>query len=107
MDSIATRAYIPSMPMMLLAFLASFTFYAQAAAPSIIGRWDITFPRPNGDRSGWLEVHKSGNSTLVGQFVATSGSARPISEVEFKDGEMRFAIPAQWERIDGKVTVVG
>ena len=107
MDSIATRAYIPSMPMMILAFLASFSFYAQAAPPSIIGRWDITFPRPNGDRSGWLEVHKSGNSTLVGQFVGTSGSARPISEIEFKDGEMRFSIPPQWERIEGKVTVVG
>lgn len=107
MDSIAARAYIPSMPMMLLVFLASFSFYAQAAPPSIIGRWDLTFPRPNGDRSGWLEVHKSGNSTLVGQFVGTSGSARPISEVEFRDGEMRFVIPPQWERVEGKVTVVG
>ena len=96
------------MPMMFLVFLASFSFYAQAAAPpSIIGRWDMTVPRPDGDRSAWLEVHKSGNSTLVGQFVGTSGSARPISEVEFKDGEMRFSIPPQWERIDGKVTVVG
>jgi hypothetical protein len=95
------------MPTILFVFLASFSFFAQAAPPSIIGRWDITFPRPNGDRSGWLEVHLSGNSTLVGQFVGTSGSARPISEVEFKDGEMRFAIPAQWERIEGKVTVVG
>ena len=92
----------------LVAFLASFSVFAQATAPpSIIGRWDLTFPRPNGDRSGWLEVHLSGNSTLVGQFVGTSGSARPISEVEFKDGEMRFSIPPQWERIDGKVTVVG
>ena len=107
MDSIAARAYIPSMPMMFLALIVSFSFAAQAAPPSIIGRWDITVPRPGGDRSAWLEVHKSGNSTLVGQFVGLSGSARPISEVEFKDGEMRFAIPPQWERIEGQVTVTG
>ena len=96
------------MPMLCLVF-ASFTVYAtmQAAPPSIVGRWDITIQRPEGDRSAWLEVRHSGTSTLVGQFVGMSGSARPISEVEFKDGEMRFSIPPQWERIDGKVSVVG
>src|SRR5215204_2405724 len=94
------------MAIMFLALLASFSVYAQAA-PSIIGRWDLTFPRPNGDRSGWLEVHKSGNATLVGQFVGTSGSARPIAKVEFKDGELRFAIPPQWERVDGDLVVTG
>src|SRR5207244_8343840 len=54
-----------------------------------------------------LEVRRSGAGTVVGQFVGMSGSARPISEVEFKDGEMRFSIPPQWERIDGKISRVG
>jgi hypothetical protein len=62
---------------------------------------------PRGDRSAWLEVRHSGVQTLVGQFVGTSGSARPISQVEFKDGQMRFAIPPQWERVDGNLVVAG
>jgi hypothetical protein len=36
-----------------------------------------------------------------------SGSARPIAHVEFKDGEMRFAIPPQWERVEGNLVVTG
>jgi hypothetical protein len=101
------------MPLLLFAFLASFGFLApalpaQSAKPSIEGRWDLTIHRPDGgDRPSWLEVRHSGVSTLVGQFVGSGGSARPISLVEFKDGEFRFSIPPQWERIDGQVVVAG
>jgi hypothetical protein len=81
---------------------------AQSTSPAIIGRWDITVQRADGgERSAWLEVRHSGVNTLVGQFVGTSGSARPIAKVEFKDGAMRFAIPPQWERVDGDVVVTG
>ena len=99
------------MPILLLVLLASFSTFQGAAQtpapPPIIGRWDITIPRPGGDRSAWLEVRHSGVQTLVGQFVGTSGSARPISQVEFKDGELRFTIPPQWERVDGNLVVTG
>ncbi len=80
---------------------------AAPAPPPILGRWDLTVHGPRGDRSAWLEVRHSGVQTLVGQFVGTSGSARPISHVEFKDGELRFTIPPQWERVDGNLVVVG
>ena len=81
---------------------------AQSPAPAIIGRWDITVQTANGgERSAWLEVRHSGTSTLVGQFVGLSGSARPIAKVEFKNNEFRFAIPPQWERADGDVVVSG
>jgi hypothetical protein len=80
---------------------------AAPAPPPVIGRWDLTVRGPGGDRSAWLEVRHSGVQTLVGQFVGTSGSARPISQVEFKDGALRFAIPPQWERVDGSLVVVG
>ena len=81
---------------------------AQTPPPAIIGRWDITVQRPDGgERSAWLEVRHSGTSTLVGQFVGLSGSARPIARVEFKNNELRFAIPPQWERADGDVVVSG
>jgi hypothetical protein len=97
------------MPILFLVLLASFSFYGspQAAPPPILGRWDITIQRPDGDKSAWLEVRHSGVQTLVGQFVGMSGSARPISQVEFKGGEMRFAIPPQWERVDGNLVVTG
>lgn len=80
---------------------------AAPALPPIIGRWDLTVRGPRGDRSAWLEVRHSGVQTLVGQFVGTSGSARPISQVEYKDGALRFAIPPQWERVEGNLVVAG
>ena len=92
----------------LFAALITAQSTTQPAPPAIIGRWDITIPQPDGsERGSWLEVRHSGVETLVGQFVGASGSARPISKVEFKDGEMRFAIPPQWERVDGNLVVVG
>ena len=92
----------------LFAALIAAQSTTQPAPPPIIGRWDITIPQPDGsERGSWLEVRHSGVETLVGQFVGTGGSARPISKVEFKDGEMRFAIPPQWERVAGDLVVIG
>jgi 3-keto-disaccharide hydrolase len=95
--------------MRLLALLTALFLYGivqPTPSPSIIGRWDITFQRPNAaTSSGWIEVRHSGTKTLVGSFVGLSGSARPISEVQFTGNEMRFTIPPQWERADGNVAV--
>ena len=77
------------------------------ARPPILGRWDMTIRAPEGNGAAWLEVDLSGSRTLVGRFVGTGGSVRPVSEVEFKDGELRFSIPPQWERVDGKISVTG
>ena len=55
----------------------------------------------------WLEVQKSGNSTLVGYFVGQFGSARPVSEITF-DGEMvYFSVPPQWENRRDDLTFMG
>lgn len=67
-------------------------------APSPIGRWDIVVTSPEGDYPAWLEVRKSGYSTLVGLFVGQFGSARPIGKVEFEQGRVRFSVPPQWEK---------
>ena len=79
----------------------------ESAPPPILGRWDLTIHTARGDRPSWLEVRHSGVKTLVGQFVGTSGSARPIAEVAFKDGQLRFEIPPQWDRVDGNLVVTG
>ncbi|HEY0930155.1 MAG TPA: DUF1080 domain-containing protein [Gemmatimonas sp.] len=68
----------------------------QAGAP-IIGRWDLTVQGANGPYPSWLEVSQSGIRTLVGRFVGSGGSARPIAKVEFANNTMRFAIPPQWD----------
>jgi hypothetical protein len=85
---------------------AAYAMMQTPTPPAIIGRWDLAIQRPNGPpNSGWLEVRHSGTKTLVGSFVGLSGSARPVSEVQFTGSEVRFTIPPQWERADGNVTV--
>ena len=46
---------------------------------TIEGRWDITIDIDGKKSPSWLEIRHSGLHTLVGQFVGTGGSARPIS----------------------------
>jgi len=63
----------------------------------IIGKWDLEVIKGDRILPSWLEVKLSGNRTLVGYFVAESGSARPISEVFFHEGTVDFSIPPQWD----------
>ena len=70
----------------------------EKAPPPIVGRWDLTMHGARGDYPSWLEVWTSGGIHLVGQFVGSGGSARPISLVEFADGKVRFSIPPQWDK---------
>ncbi|NIG54123.1 DUF1080 domain-containing protein [Chitinophaga sp. Cy-1792] len=63
----------------------------------LIGRWDISVDENGKVLPSWLEVKLSGTRTLVGYFVGTSGSARPVSKVNFDKGKFSFTIPPQWE----------
>jgi Domain of Unknown Function (DUF1080) len=79
----------------------------EPAPPPIVGRWDLTVTGAGTSFPSWLEVQKSGNHTLVGRYVGSGGSSRPISKIEFADNVMRFAIPPQWEQGDGELRVEG
>jgi hypothetical protein len=68
-----------------------------ADSSSLEGRWDITIDMAGKEAPSWLEVRHSGLHTLVGDFVGTGGSARPISKINFSGGKMSFSIPPQWE----------
>ena len=85
----------------LLAFISNNQLIAQEikAAP-IEGRWDLTVDFNGRKAASWLEVRHSGIKTLTGRFVWESGSARPISEVFFKEGKVNFHIPAQFDISD-------
>jgi len=71
---------------------------AQRSVPvGLLGAWDLTIGGEKGYPS-WLGIQKSGNNTLVGQFVGRGGSARPVSEVKYDGDRFSFTIPKQWER---------
>ncbi len=74
---------------------------------SLIGRWDITVNENGKDQPSWLEVELSGFRTLVGRFVSNSGSARPVSKVNYDNGKFSFAIPPQWEQEDRDLSLEG
>jgi hypothetical protein len=80
---------------------------APADAP-LIGRWNLQVADPaGGTYPSWLELSRSGDSTLVGRFVSRTGSARPVAEVTVVGGTLRFAIPRQWEDGPGSFRVEG
>jgi 3-keto-disaccharide hydrolase len=77
------------------------------AQQAMMGRWDLMVQTPGGEQPAWLEIRHSGHQTLVGQFVGWHGSARPIARVDVDNSHLRFAIPPQWERGTGDLTVEG
>ncbi|TMI94728.1 MAG: DUF1080 domain-containing protein [Bacteroidetes bacterium] len=94
----------------LLIFLAAF-FVSKAHncvkdfdSSAIIGRWDITIHMGGKELPSWLEVQRSGFRGLIGLFVGTGGSARPISKVNFTGGRISFSIPPQWEQGSGELS---
>lgn len=79
----------------LLVTLLGFNQYAQDV-PEVIGHWDLEVQLGDQWVPSWLEVKQSGSKALVGYYVSYAGSARPISEVYFKDKLVSFSIPPQW-----------
>jgi Domain of Unknown Function (DUF1080) len=81
-----------------------------ASNPSnaLLGRWDLVVQRGEQTSPSWLEVERSGTATLVGQFVGSGGSARPIAKITFSnDGTFNFAIPPQWDSNPNDITFEG
>jgi len=76
---------------------ASYFNFKDPDSSSIEGRWDMTIDMAGKETPSWLEVRHSGLHTLIGYFVGSGGSARPISKVNFTGGKMSFSIPPQWE----------
>jgi hypothetical protein len=92
---------------------------AQSASDGseVIGRWNLTVVIEGKELAelglfrhglmasegfpGWLEVKKSGFSTLIGYYVGYEGSARPIAEVHYSasDQKYHFTIPPQWMNV--------
>lgn len=67
------------------------------ADSSIEGRWDMTITVDGKEQPSWLEIRHSGSHRLIGHFVGSGGSSRPISKINYTGGKMSFTIPPQWE----------
>jgi hypothetical protein len=107
---------------LILLFPLMLPNYMSAQSPNdgseVIGRWNLTITIEDQQLQnlglfrhglmstegfpGWLEVKKSGFSTLIGSYVGYEGSARPISEVHYdqKEQKYHFTIPPQWMDIE-------
>lgn len=106
--------------LLIFALIMSVSIHAQTTndGSEVIGRWNLTVVIEDAQMEklglfrhglmaadgfpGWLEIKRSGFSTLVGSYVGYEGSARPISEIHYsqKDGKYSFTIPPQWMDID-------
>lgn len=74
---------------------------------SLEGRWDISVDINGKISPSWLEVRHSGSHTLVGDWVSTGGSARPIAKITYEGEKFHFAIPPQWEQGTNELVVEG
>lgn len=109
---IKKKLYFLIIPFLLLLItttkvMANKTNPSESDTLAIQGRWDITIDMDGRSAPSWLEIYKSGVRTLVGRFVGTGGSARPISRINLVDGKMSFSIPPQWESEPNDLMVVG
>jgi len=102
-------ARVPSVAALMLAAVGYTGTFAQSrsASDALLGRWDLVVQRGTQTAPSWLEVERSGTATLVGQFVGSGGSARPIARIDVTDGTFRFAIPPQWESHPRDITFEG
>jgi len=75
-------------------------------ANDIVGRWDLTVSAAGAVYPSWLEVTRSGNQ-YSGRFVGRVGSARPIKQIEFSGGSLKFSLPPQYEKMNGDLVFKG
>ncbi|MFW5892410.1 MAG: 3-keto-disaccharide hydrolase [Bacteroidota bacterium] len=105
---------------LIFSVIAGSSLQAQSSQDGmeVIGRWDLTIVIEDADLErlglfrhglmsddgfpGWLEIRKSGFSTLTGHYVGYEGSARPVSEIHYDADEQKyhFTIPPQWMDIE-------
>jgi hypothetical protein len=91
-----TASYFLLFTGILLVLFISNSVKASAADP-VEGRWDIAIESNGKTLPSWLEIEHSGIRTLVGRFVHSGGSARPIAVINVNNGKYTFTIPPQWE----------
>jgi hypothetical protein len=67
-------------------------------AEQVLGRWDLTVQGPDGPYPSWLEVMLRKEIELMGRFVGRFGSMRHLTQIEYRNGELLFRVPVQYEQ---------
>lgn len=68
-------------------------------------RWDAVVKLRDRDYASWFEIiDKDG---LSGRFVGIEGNARPMTEIRYKDNELFFRLPPQYEKREGDLVFKG
>lgn len=80
---------------------------APGFADAVLGRWDLTVHDPTGDYPSWLEVRLRTENELMGDFVGRVGSVRHVTAIDFDAGNLRFAVPPQYEPRDDDLVFEG
>jgi hypothetical protein len=66
-------------------------------ADAILGRWDLTIITGDQSYPSWVEFTLRKETELMGRFVGRSGSARHITQIDYRNGELMFRVPVQYE----------
>ena len=84
-------------PFVLTSILTAETPQPGFAEP-VLGRWDLTVQGSDGPYPSWVEIRLRKETELMGSFVGRFGSLRYITQIEFRDGELSFRVPIQYEQ---------
>src|SRR6185503_3967881 len=91
--------------LMMLILSSLFLIPASAAqsqqpgfAEPFIGRWDLTVQGSDGPYPSWLEVRLRKEIELMGSFVGRFGSMRHLTQIDYRNGDLLFKVPVQYEQ---------
>jgi Domain of Unknown Function (DUF1080) len=99
--------------LLLISSLSMLTSVAAAQSPqpgfadAILGRWDLTVKGSGAPYPSWLEIMLRKETEIMGRFVGQFGSMRHLSQINFRDGDISFTVPVQYERNSGALVFKG
>ena len=76
-------------------------------ADPVLGRWDITVAGPDGPYPSWLDVTLRTEWDLKARLVGQFGSARYAMHASYEEGELKIALPPQYESGDKNLVFTG
>lgn len=98
------RRSMPFLSFMISALIPVFIPGSAAQSPqpgfadAVLGRWDLTVQASDGPYPSWLEIMLRKETEIMGRFVGRVGSMRYLSQVGYRNGELVFRAPVQYER---------
>jgi hypothetical protein len=72
----------------------------------ITGRWDSIIRKGPREYAAWFEIFED-KGEYKGRYVGIEGSQRPMREVYYKNKELYFRLPPQYEKHSGDLVFKG